>query len=267
MKRPLAEKHVTSARGTIFYWTNDIPGGTALVFLPGLTADHTLFESQTDYFTEFYRILVWDCPCHGKSRPYNEFSYSNVADELNRILEVEGIDSAVFIGQSFGGMIAQYFIDRHPRIAQGFISIGSVPFGDYYSKSDLFWLKQLEWMCSLFPDKLLRKSMAKMCGVTEKAQKRMLDMLSVYSKRELCHLMYIGEAAFIPENKNIFIPCRSILMLGTEDHVGKVASYTKEWAKRTSIPLIMVPDTSHNSNDDRPEFVNQIISDFVISLH
>ena len=53
-----------------------------------------------------------------------------------------------------------------------------------------------------------------MCGATETAQKRMLAMIASYTKNELCHLMYIGEAAFIPENKNLHIPCKSILLLG-----------------------------------------------------
>ena len=56
--------------------------------------------------------------------------------------------------------------------------------------------------------------MAKMCGATETAQKRMLAMIASYTKNELCHLMYIGEAAFIPENKNLHNPCKSILLLG-----------------------------------------------------
>lgn len=69
---------------------------------------------------------------------YDEFTYANVCYELDRILEIEGISRAIFIGQSLGGMIAQYYIDQHPTKAIGFVSIDSVPFGDYYSKSDFY---------------------------------------------------------------------------------------------------------------------------------
>jgi len=262
----LLEKSVFSGLGTTCYWTNDIQSSTALVFLPGLTADHRLFESQLSFFQDEFKVLVWDCPCHGKSRPYVDFSYANVSSELDRILENERIDRAVFIGQSFGGMIAQYYIDTHPSMAAGFVSIGSVPFGDYYSKSDMFWLSQLEWMCKMYPDRLLRTSMAKMCGATETARSRMLEMLSSYTKNELCHLMYIGEAAFIPENKETDLPCKCILLLGEKDKTGKVASYTKEWAKRTGYPLIMIQGAAHNANDDQPDAVNTIILDFVRSI-
>lgn len=263
----LHEKTVSSKHGITYYWTNEIGSDISLVFLPGLSADHRLFESQLEFFKDEFKVLVWDCPCHGKSRPYDEFSYSNVSDELDSILENESVDKAVFIGQSLGGMIAQYYIDQHPFKAAGFISVDSVPFGDYYSKSDMFWLSQLEWMCRLFPDKLLRYSMAKVCGLTEIAQKRMIEMLSSYNKKELCHLLYVGEAAFIPENKKVDITCKSILLLGDKDNVGKVTAYNNEWTKRTGFPLIIIQGAAHNANDDQPQKVNAIIRDFLETIN
>lgn len=266
MKNVLNEKSITSENGQTFYWVSQTNKDVTLVFLPGLTANHTLFEKQIMYFYDKYNIIVWDCPCHGKSRPYENFSYLNVAKELNSILKTEGCGRTVIIGQSLGGMIGQYYIDAYPEGVEGFIAIDSAPFGDYYSKSDFFWLNQLEWMCKLFPDKMLRKSMAKMCGVTPDARERMERMLDDYPKKELCHLMYIGEAAFIPENRNIKLSCNAILLLGDKDQVGKVAAYNKKWADKTGYPLLIIKNAAHNSNDDRPEEVNKIIEDFLLSF-
>lgn len=263
MKTELEEKYVCSERGKTFYWISKKENAPTLFFLPGLTADHTLFEKQIEFFADSYNIIVWDCPCHGKSRPYNGFSYSNVTCELYSILKAEGVTEAVFIGQSLGGMIAQYFIGSYPDMAKGLISVDSAPFGDYYSKSDFFWLSQLEWMCRLFPDKTLRKSMSKACGKTEYAQNKMMKMLSDYDKKELCHLMYIGEAAFIPENRNIDLPCPAVLILGDKDRVGKVAAYNKKWSERTHYPLFLIKGAAHNSNEDAPDEVNRIIGDFL----
>lgn len=42
----MTEKQHNTAQGAIHYWTNDIrPERQSLVFLPGLTADHRLFDS------------------------------------------------------------------------------------------------------------------------------------------------------------------------------------------------------------------------------
>lgn len=261
----LEEKSVCSEYGRTYYWISRCDSEITLVFLPGLTANHTLYEKQIDRFVNKYNIVVWDCPAHGKSRPYSEFTYTNVTAELKAILDTEKIEKAIFVGQSLGGMIAQFFINRYPTMARGFVSIDSVPFGNYYSKSDLFWLEQIEWMSMLFPNKMLRKSMAKMCGKTAYAQNKMMEMLSNYSKNELCHLMYIGEAAFIPENMEMELPCKVLLILGEKDKVGKVAQYNKKWAKKTNYPIVIVKDAAHNSNEDQPEMVNDLIEDFILS--
>ncbi len=78
--------------------------------------------------------------------------------------------------------------------------------------------------------------------------------------------MYIGEAAFIPENKNIKLPCSAILILGERDQVGKVAIYNKNWSGKTGYPLTIIKNAAHNSNDDRPEEVNKAIEDYLLSL-
>lgn len=98
----------------------------------------------------------------------------------------------VLIGQSMGGYMAQSFIARYPEMVKGFVSIDSTPFGDYYSKSDIWWLKQIEWMCKPFSEKLLKVSMAKQNAVTKAGRENMLEMVSDYGKEELCRLMGIG---------------------------------------------------------------------------
>ena len=75
----------------------------ALVFLPGLTADHRLFEKQTEYFENKQNVFVWDAPSHALSRPFtNNYSLSDMAEWLDEILAKEEIYNPVIIGQSMG---------------------------------------------------------------------------------------------------------------------------------------------------------------------
>ena len=261
----MIEKNIESERGKVYYWTSN-KEATTIFFLHGITENHTLFEKQIEAFKEEYNVIIWDCPCHGKSRPYEQFSYSNVVADMKKIIDAEGIGEVILVGQSLGGMIAQYFISCYPDMVKGFVAIDSAPFGNYYSKSDIFWLKQLEWMSRMFPNKMLRKAMAKACGTTEYSQNKMLEMLSDYNKKELCHLLYVGEAAFIPENKEIDILCPVILILGEKDKVGKVCSYNKKWTERKGYELCIIKGAGHNSNEDKPDEVNDIIKRFIENL-
>lgn len=265
----MEEKYVESSRGKTYYWLEKSgqPGAKNLIFLPGLTANHHLFDPQVSYFTRKYTVLVWDAPAHGKSRPYLDFSYPHLAEELKAILDVERIERAVLIGQSAGGFVAQSFLAKYPTMAEGLVTIGTCPYGAcYYSKSDIFWLKQTEWLMGLFPFQLLRAAMAKMCGATDEGRKNMLQMLAGYEKKELCHLMYLGFAGFIPEIQELEISCPVCLAVGEKDRTGKVRKYNEQWHEKKGYPLHIIKGASHNANFDKPNELNQMIETFVRAL-
>ena len=55
----MTEKIHKTQLGDIHYWTNIIDeNAVTLVFLPGLTADHRLFEKQIEYFENKFNVFV-----------------------------------------------------------------------------------------------------------------------------------------------------------------------------------------------------------------
>ena len=261
----MIEKILKTEYGDVHYWINETDSERdTLFFLHGLTASHDLFSEQIPHFERLYNVITWDAPAHGLSRPFKDFTYEKAALAAVQILDENGIESAAFIGQSMGGFITQSVIKRFPERVWAFVSIDSTPFGEkYYSKSDRWWLRQIEWMSALYPDRSLRKAVAKQCTVTEKSYQNMFNMLSVYDKKELCHLMGIGFAGFLEDNCDIKIECPVLLLVGEHDKTGKVIKYNKEWAKDLNINVTWVKDAAHNSNDDNPELVNSFIETFL----
>ncbi len=69
----MIEKIYETRLGNIHYWINDNKSKLeyTLVFLPGLTADHRLFEKQLEYMKDKYRVFVWDAPGHAASYPFD----------------------------------------------------------------------------------------------------------------------------------------------------------------------------------------------------
>ena len=62
----MIEKVFNTQNGVIHYRTSIVSGErTWLVFLPGLTADHRLFEKQIEEFKDDYNLFVWDAPGQG----------------------------------------------------------------------------------------------------------------------------------------------------------------------------------------------------------
>ena len=262
----MKETYLKPEKGNVFFRVSDDwdPERDTVFFMHGLTADHTMFAAQTAHFEGRYNVLAWDAPAHGRSRPFGRFSFDDSSEYMKRILDMQGVEEVFLVGQSLGGYFAQSFIKRYPGRVRGFVSLDSTPYGSgYYSKSDIWWIRQVEWMSRLYPLGRLKKAMAKQVSSTQAAFDNMTDMLAPYGKDELCRLMGLGYSAFLDDNSDITIPCPVLLILGEKDRTGKVVRYNKEWARRSGYPLRVIKGAAHNVNVDRPDEVNDLIAGFL----
>lgn len=121
-------------------------------------------------------------------------------------------------------------------------------------------------MAKLFPEKLLKSSIAKQTALTDAGRKNMAAMIADYGKSELCHLMGLNYTAFLDDNRECDILCPVLLIVGKKDKTGKVKVYNKEWAKCTGYPLVWIAGAAHNSNVDNPAVVNEEIRNFLKTL-
>lgn len=261
----MKEKSIITEHGTVFYWISDKwkEEKKTIFFFPGLTADHTMFKAQFDCFDGSYNLIAWDAPCHGRSRPYDEFSFEDTTKVILEIMNENHVEDIICVGQSFGGYHIQALIARHPEKVMAFIGIGTSPYGEiYYSKSDIFWLKQVEWMGMCYPINSLKKAAAKGAACTEAAYSNMMSMIAPYKKREYCHLMQIAYNALLKDNRDLEISCPVLITYGEYDRTGKVRQYCKMWHEQTNYPLQVIKNAGHNANVDNPEEMNRIIKKF-----
>ena len=142
----MQEKIYKTMMGDIHYWVNIIDiNVVTLVFLPGLTADHRLFNKQVEYFENKYNVFVWDAPGHASSWPFKfDFDLMDKAKWLNDILEYEGINNPVIVGQSMGGYVGQAYAELYSKKLKGFVSIDSAPLQREYVTGLEIWLLK-EW--------------------------------------------------------------------------------------------------------------------------
>ena len=102
---------------------------------------------------------------HGLSRPYVGFSYQDTAEILHDILNKEKIEIVFLVGMSMGGYPCQHFAALYPHMVKGFVALDTTPLSmAYYSKSDLWWLKQVAPMAKLFSSGALRISTMTICA-------------------------------------------------------------------------------------------------------
>lgn len=246
-------------------------GAPWLVFLPGLTADHRLFDKQMEHFSGRVNCLVWDPPAHGESRPYPlDFTMDDLAGMVHGILNAEGIERPVLVGQSMGGYVSQAFIDLYPGQAAGFISIDSAPLKrKYYPNWEVWALRHTRGMYASIPWTILRPWGAKGAAETEYGQSLMYAFMDIYTKHEYVDLAAHGYrilADAIEANRAYNIDCPALLLCGEKDHAGDVRPFNRKWSAGENLPLVWVPGAGHNSNTDAPGFVNAQIERFLETL-
>ena len=263
------EKAFATDNGIIHYWVSaHIEDAPQLVFLPGLTADHRLFDRQIAHFEHRADCLVWDPPSHGASRPFAlNWSMDDLARMLHAILEREGFTRPILIGQSMGGYVAQAFLDLFPGKAAGFASIDSCPLAcEYYTAAELWALKHTRGLYQAFPWRLLCRAGSRGCATTEYGRALMREMMTSYGKREYVDLAAHGYRALaiaVEVSRPYMIDCPTLLICGEQDAAGSAKRYNRTWARQTGLPLEWIAGAGHNSNTDAPDQVNALIEMFV----
>lgn len=267
----MKEKIYQTNCGVIRYWINEIKKDRkTLVFLPGLTADHRLFDKQIKYFASEYNVLVWDAPGHGASLPFQfDFSLMDKAVWLDEILQDNRIDDPIIVGQSMGGYVGQAYSERFPQKLRGFVSIDSAPLQrEYMTGIELQLLKRMEPFYRHYPWKSLLKAGSKGAAASDYGRKLMYDMMMTYdgnqehfAKLSGHGFKILGEA--IEKNLAYEIKCPALLICGEQDKAGLCVKYNKAWHKKTNIRLEWIKNAGHNSNTDQPEIINALIEELV----
>lgn len=271
----MKEKTYTTPCGTLHYWiskTNDqaLP---ALVFLPGLTADHRLFDKQVEFFADKYTVFVWDAPGHASSWPFAfTFDLFDKARWLDEILLREDIQTPLIIGQSMGGYVGQAYAQLFPDKLRGFISIDSAPLQrEYVTAAEIWLLKRMEPVYRHYPWRSLVKSGTKGVAVSAYGRTLMRDMMMVYDGDQPRYAALSGHGfRILAEAYEADLPyelkCPALLLCGEKDHAGSCIRHNKAWHKKTGIPLEWIPGAGHNANTDDPDRINHLIEDFVRTL-
>ena len=261
--------------GPIHYWVGEKAAHPApeLVFLPGLTADHRLFDQQIAFFDGQYRVLVWDAPGHAASWPFElTFSLMDKAKWLDAILTREGFERPLLIGQSMGGYVGQAFAQQFPEKMSGFISIDSAPLQrEYVTGAEIWLLKRMEPVYRHYPWKSLLKSGTNGVATSAYGRNLMRDIMMTYDGDQERYAKLSGHgfrilAEAMEADLPYKIPCPALLICGEKDRAGSCIRYNKAWHKKTGIPIEWIPGAGHNSNTDAPETVNRLIEKMISAV-
>ncbi len=108
-------------------WSFDIKGeGSFMVLLHGWGVNRRIWRQQIKFFSQKYKVLSIDLPGHGDSS-WEKLSLDEMSKDLVALLQGQGVNNAVFVSSSLGGLFALKVYALAPEMVQRMVFVGSIP--------------------------------------------------------------------------------------------------------------------------------------------
>jgi pimeloyl-ACP methyl ester carboxylesterase len=144
---------------TVSYATQGNPDGPALILLHEWAGAIGAFDRLVPHLPPRLRVLAFDQRGHGDSdRPEHGYALRDFADDVVAFMDALDVATAVLLGASSGGYVAQQVALDHPERVSGLVLVGAPrslhrrpPFADEVERLtdpiDEEWVRQsLDWM-------------------------------------------------------------------------------------------------------------------------
>lgn len=261
--------HVLQRDGCpLHYWLGGPAERPLLVFMHGATMDHRMFNAQVEALVADYRVLVWDARGHGRSQPIGvSFSLTQCAQDMLAILDELGVAQAILCGQSLGGYIAQHIYRHAPERVRAMIIIGSTPIAKAYSRWEIWALKASLPLFRLWPYNHFTRTIAHSTALTPVVQAYALQAARQINRTDFATIWQAVTLAVDEKGDPTFrIDVPLLLLHGDKDRAGTIRRDMPLWAKwEKEVVYQIIPNASHNANQDNPEFTNQVIQAFLLN--
>ncbi len=252
------------AGGRVVYWLAGPVGRPLVICTHGATMDHRMFDAQVPVLAPHYRVLTWDVRGHGQSRPAGEkFSIRLAVEDLRAIMDEQGYNEAVFVGQSMGGIIAQEMVFLYPKRVTALVMIGSECNTLRFSFYDFWSMSITTAVIHLYPALLLKPLLAHFAATRLDVQAyayhasfamSQADFLATWEALLTCLHYEPGYRITRP----------LLLTHGEFDNWGNIRRIAPIWAARDPYSrYVVIPRAGHNANQDNPDFFNDLMLTFL----
>ena len=101
--------------------------GKPLFILHGLFGSADNWQTVGKQFAEHFTVYFIDLRNHGQSPHSTEWNYEVMSEDINELMQDEGIDKAILLGHSMGGKVAMQFTVRHPEKVEKLVVVDIGP--------------------------------------------------------------------------------------------------------------------------------------------
>ncbi|MEW2621399.1 alpha/beta fold hydrolase [Streptomyces sp. NPDC048106] len=269
-----SERLIPTSLGRINVRDGGRADGPALIFWPSLMMEGTMWRPQYDHFADTYRVVLIDSPGHGKSDALRRIiDLKECADALVQVQDALGIDKAVLIGNSWGGMLAGVFPAYHPDRSLATVGINctaSLP-----TTFESIWATALAGYLSLnskMPAIALKAARGAFAGPTAEAERpEFIDYLSVILRNDPKSVAWALRSILIGRRDehrllSTITDTPVLIIAGEEDSQFPVHAVRRMADAIPTATFKVLLHTGHLAARENPKAVNAEIDAFLATL-
>jgi 3-oxoadipate enol-lactonase len=246
--------------------------GEPIVFLHGLGGSATAWGPQLDTFSQRFRCLAWDMPGYGRtpiellqSEPA-QIDFAIIADAIVAFMDDAKLDTATFVGLSFGGQQLLHLALRHPnKVSRLIVADSSAAFGADGTDPDEWMRLRLDPLDSgLQPGDIAERVIDAITGPNFGGSERQaaIDAFARVTADGLRAAVHCLPNHDVTE-RLAQITAPTLIIVGELDEETPPA-YSEVMAK--AIPgaeLVTIPGVGHLTPSEAPDAFNSAVDDFI----
>ena len=103
--------------------------GQPVIYLNGSYADQSHWKRVVAELGDGYRHITFDERARGRSKRSSDYSFEACLRDIEAVLGARGVERALLVGWSYGGILAWHWADRHPDRTVGVVTVDAFPIG------------------------------------------------------------------------------------------------------------------------------------------
>jgi len=231
--------------------------GDPLVLLHGIGSNSKSWRRQLQAFSGAFTVVAWDAPGFGRSPdPKSALpSMTEYTEALEELLESLGFGSAIVLGHSMGGLVAQEFYRAFPQSVQALILADTTRGGGDPTN-------RLQMIQSMTPRELALARAPKLLS-KQAAPELIEEAITIMSEVRRTGYEFAAVSMSKADTRGVLdtIDVPLLMIWGAADEITPPWS---RWPAKAQVQII--PSAGHLCYAEQPDRFNAIVLDFLQGL-